>query len=339
MDLVARQIAGSGGSEVSWVRPRCFRRLPVPGRCSEGDLAVVLGALLGHLGKRPRPRGSEHPVSVLLPGRAGHAVLPSPAAHRSPSGINMLAAGALRRKMQPICGAAHHRPCWITCAGPPDGETFISSRVFPGRKRPDSIRIATKRIARGGSRSSSRPGPGRDSTTPAKSMISRRNFTDRSGKSPARPAGPLCISAAYSPDALEFVRPACDVLPDCGPNRRTSWSDAMKAVHHCPLNRLWQENPGITRLRVHGHFVRDTQAEARATSRHLVSKLDDEYGTLIRDRALRFRVSLGVSHQAKCRPTWPIQVRPMSSRICGPASAACPVGARRGAGSGPPTSC
>jgi hypothetical protein len=47
-------------------------------------------------------------------------------------------------------------------------------------------------------------------------------------------------------------------------------------------------------------IVRDTEAEAREYAEHLVSKLDDEYGKLIRDRALD-SISLGVSHQAKAR--------------------------------------
>jgi alkanesulfonate monooxygenase len=47
-------------------------------------------------------------------------------------------------------------------------------------------------------------------------------------------------------------------------------------------------------------IVRDTEAEAREYAEHLVSKLDDELGTLIRDRALDSG-SLGVSHQARAR--------------------------------------
>jgi len=47
-------------------------------------------------------------------------------------------------------------------------------------------------------------------------------------------------------------------------------------------------------------IVRDTEAEAREYADHLVSKLDDEYGQLIRDRA-HDSISLGVSHQARAR--------------------------------------
>ena len=52
-------------------------------------------------------------------------------------------------------------------------------------------------------------------------------------------------------------------------------------------------------LRVH-MIVRDTEAEAREYADYIVSKLDDEYGQLIRDRALD-STSLGVAHQAKAR--------------------------------------
>jgi alkanesulfonate monooxygenase len=47
-------------------------------------------------------------------------------------------------------------------------------------------------------------------------------------------------------------------------------------------------------------IVRDTEAEAREYADYIVSKLDDEYGKLIRDRA-HDSISLGVAHQAKAR--------------------------------------
>jgi alkanesulfonate monooxygenase SsuD/methylene tetrahydromethanopterin reductase-like flavin-dependent oxidoreductase (luciferase family) len=52
-------------------------------------------------------------------------------------------------------------------------------------------------------------------------------------------------------------------------------------------------------LRVH-MIVRDTEAEARDYADYIVSKLDDEYGKLIRDRA-HDSISLGVAHQARAR--------------------------------------
>jgi alkanesulfonate monooxygenase len=47
-------------------------------------------------------------------------------------------------------------------------------------------------------------------------------------------------------------------------------------------------------------IVRDTEAEAKDYAEHLVSKLNDEYGKLIRDRA-HDSISLGVAHQARAR--------------------------------------
>ena len=52
-------------------------------------------------------------------------------------------------------------------------------------------------------------------------------------------------------------------------------------------------------LRVH-MIVRETEIEAREYADFIVSKLDDEYGKVIRDRALD-STSLGVAHQAKNR--------------------------------------
>ncbi len=47
-------------------------------------------------------------------------------------------------------------------------------------------------------------------------------------------------------------------------------------------------------------IVRDTEAEAKEYADTSLSKLDDEYGKLIRDRA-HDSISLGVAHQAKAR--------------------------------------
>ena len=72
--------------------------------------------------------------------------------------------------------------------------------------------------------------------------------------------------------------------------------ERMKAVHAVAERYQRTLNYG---LRVHV-IVRDTEAEAREYAEHLVSKLDDEYGELIRSRALD-SASLGVSHQARAR--------------------------------------
>jgi alkanesulfonate monooxygenase len=47
-------------------------------------------------------------------------------------------------------------------------------------------------------------------------------------------------------------------------------------------------------------IVRDTEQEAKEYARYIASKLDDEYGQAIRERALDSG-SLGVSHQSKNR--------------------------------------
>lgn len=47
-------------------------------------------------------------------------------------------------------------------------------------------------------------------------------------------------------------------------------------------------------------IVRDTKAEANEYAEHMISKLDDEHGRKIRERALDAS-SLGVSHQSRNR--------------------------------------
>jgi alkanesulfonate monooxygenase len=80
------------------------------------------------------------------------------------------------------------------------------------------------------------------------------------------------------------------------PEMKEQLAERMRAVH------ARAEAHGRTLdygLRIH-MIVRDTEAEAREYAEHLVSKLDDEYGQLIRNRA-HDSISLGVSHQARAR--------------------------------------
>ncbi|MEM7525697.1 MAG: LLM class flavin-dependent oxidoreductase, partial [Pseudomonadota bacterium] len=80
------------------------------------------------------------------------------------------------------------------------------------------------------------------------------------------------------------------------PEKIEALEDRMKAVNAVA------ETYGRTLdygLRVH-MIVRDTEAEAMEYADYIVSKLDDEYGRMIRERALD-ATSLGVSHQAKNR--------------------------------------
>lgn len=115
---------------------------------------------------------------------------------------------------------------------------------------------------------------------------------------PVRPyqtGGPLLYFGGYSPAALELCGQHCDVYL-MWPEPKEALAQRMKDVHQVA------ERYGRTLdygLRVH-MIVRDTEAEAREYAEHLTSKLDDEYGQLIRERALDSG-SLGVSHQAKAR--------------------------------------
>ncbi|MEM1379006.1 MAG: LLM class flavin-dependent oxidoreductase [Pseudomonadota bacterium] len=120
------------------------------------------------------------------------------------------------------------------------------------------------------------------------------NVSTAPGK-PYQTGGPLLYFGGYAPDALELCGEHCDVYL-MWPERKEELAARMKAVHEVAqrYNRVLDYG-----LRVHV-IVRDTEAEAREYADHLVSKLDDEYGQLIRDRA-HDSVSLGVAHQAKAR--------------------------------------
>jgi alkanesulfonate monooxygenase len=115
---------------------------------------------------------------------------------------------------------------------------------------------------------------------------------------PARPyqtGGPLLYFGGYSPSALELCGEHCDVYL-MWPELKEQLAERMKAVHKVAetYNRTLDYG-----LRVH-MIVRDTEAEAREYAEYIVSKLDDDHGKTIRDRALD-STSLGVSHQTKNR--------------------------------------
>ncbi|MDD9739548.1 MAG: LLM class flavin-dependent oxidoreductase [Marinovum algicola] len=115
---------------------------------------------------------------------------------------------------------------------------------------------------------------------------------------PAKPyqtGGPLLYFGGYSPDALELCGKHCDVYL-MWPEKQEDLAERMKAVHAVAERHGRTLDYG---LRVH-MIVRETEAEAREYADHLVSKLDDEYGRLIRERA-HDSISLGVSHQARAR--------------------------------------
>ena len=107
--------------------------------------------------------------------------------------------------------------------------------------------------------------------------------------------GPLLYFGGYSPAALELCGQHCDVYL-MWPEPKEQIAERMKAVNAVAerYNRTLDYG-----LRVHV-IVRDTEAEAKEYADYIVSKLDDEHGRKIRERALD-STSLGVSHQAKNR--------------------------------------
>ncbi|OED36831.1 alkanesulfonate monooxygenase [Chromatiales bacterium (ex Bugula neritina AB1)] len=115
---------------------------------------------------------------------------------------------------------------------------------------------------------------------------------------PAKPyqtGGPLLYFGGYSPPALELCGQHCDVYL-MWPEKMEELAGRMKAVNSVAERYNRTLNYG---LRVH-MIVRDTEAEAREYAEYIVSRLDDEQGREIRERALD-STSLGVSHQAKNR--------------------------------------
>ena len=116
---------------------------------------------------------------------------------------------------------------------------------------------------------------------------------------PARPyqqnGGPLLYFGGYSPDALELCGAQCDVYL-MWPEAQDHLAQRMRDVHARAAAHGRTLDYG---LRVH-MIVRDTEAEAKDYAEHIVSKLDDEYGRVIRDRA-HDSISLGVAHQARAR--------------------------------------
>ena len=112
---------------------------------------------------------------------------------------------------------------------------------------------------------------------------------------PYQTDGPLLYFGGYSPPALELCGQHCDVYLMWS-EKREELAGRMSAVNEVAerYNRTLDYG-----LRVH-MIVRDTEAEAREYAEYIVSKLDDEQGRAIRERALDAG-SLGVSHQAKNR--------------------------------------
>ncbi len=112
---------------------------------------------------------------------------------------------------------------------------------------------------------------------------------------PYQTGGPLLYFGGYSPAALELCGQHCDVYL-MWPEPKQQIAERMRAVNAVAERNERSLDYG---LRVHV-IVRDTEQEAREYAQHLVSKLGDDAGRAIRERALD-STSLGVAHQATNR--------------------------------------
>lgn len=112
---------------------------------------------------------------------------------------------------------------------------------------------------------------------------------------PYQTGGPLLYFGGYSPAALELCGEHCDVYL-MWPETEDQIEGRMKAV-----NAVAEKHNRTLDYGFRSHIiVRDTEQEAREYADYIVSKLDDEFGQLIKNRALDSG-SLGVSHQARAR--------------------------------------
>ena len=112
---------------------------------------------------------------------------------------------------------------------------------------------------------------------------------------PYQIGGPLLYFGGYSPAALELCGQHCDVYL-MWPEKIDQLKQRMTSVNAIAQNYNRKLDYG---LRVHV-IVRDTEVEAKEYAEFIVSKLDDEYGQKIRERALD-ATSLGVANQSKNR--------------------------------------
>lgn len=115
---------------------------------------------------------------------------------------------------------------------------------------------------------------------------------------PAKPfqrGGPLLYFGGYSPDALELCAQHCDVYL-MWPETEERLAEIMRDVSARAARYGRTIDFG---LRIHT-IVRETEREAIEYSKRLVSRLDDEVGKEIRNRALDAQ-SLGVARQAQMR--------------------------------------
>ncbi|MEL7004447.1 MAG: LLM class flavin-dependent oxidoreductase [Bacteroidota bacterium] len=107
--------------------------------------------------------------------------------------------------------------------------------------------------------------------------------------------GPLLYFGGYSPAGVDLCAEHCDVY--------LMWPDTEDKIRQL-MENMSEKAAGYNRtvdfgLRVH-MIVRETEEEARAHARKIMSKLDLEKGEEIKNRALDAK-SLGVANQAKVR--------------------------------------
>jgi alkanesulfonate monooxygenase len=112
---------------------------------------------------------------------------------------------------------------------------------------------------------------------------------------PYQNGGPMLYFGGYSPSALDLCAEHCDVY--------LMWpetEDNLKSLMENLSDKAAKFNREIDfGLRVHV-VVRETEEEAREYANSIISKLEIEKGTEIRERALDSK-SLGVSRQKKMR--------------------------------------
>ena len=107
--------------------------------------------------------------------------------------------------------------------------------------------------------------------------------------------GPLLYFGGYSPDGVDLCAEHCDVY--------LMWPETQEKLQGL-MDNMTQKAAGYNRtvqfgLRVHV-IVRETEEEARAYADSLLSKLDLDLGTDIRNRA-QDAASLGVARQSQLR--------------------------------------
>lgn len=110
---------------------------------------------------------------------------------------------------------------------------------------------------------------------------------------PYQTGGPLLYFGGYSPEAVDLCAAHCDVYL-MWPEKTEELAQRMRTVHA----RAQHYNRVIDYgLRIH-MIVRDTEIEAQEYAEELVSKLDDDIGRTIRERALDAK-NFGVSIQTQ----------------------------------------